>query len=89
MLGLALLLAPSAKAQKPEPKAGDSYASSKPSDPLGRESPYGTVTGFVRAAEKKDFERAARYLQIPRRQPSQRDQETARQLGFFHVQFTF
>ncbi len=33
-----------------------------PTDPLGRTSPYGCVIGFLRAAEAKDYERAAQYL---------------------------
>lgn len=33
-----------------------------PADPLGRTSPYGCVLGFLRAAEAKDYKRAAEYL---------------------------
>jgi MscS family membrane protein len=33
-----------------------------PPEPLGRLSPHGTVLGFLRAAEAKDYERAAQYL---------------------------
>jgi MscS family membrane protein len=33
-----------------------------PTDPLGRTSPYGCVIGFLRAAEAKDYEKAALYL---------------------------
>ena len=33
-----------------------------PTDPLGRISPHGTVIGFLKAAEAKDYERAAQYL---------------------------
>ena len=33
-----------------------------PVEPLGRLSPHGTVLGFLRAAEAKDYERAAQYL---------------------------
>ena len=31
-------------------------------DPLGRTSPYGSVLGFLRAAEAKDFDKANQYL---------------------------
>lgn len=31
-------------------------------DPLGRSTPYGTVTGFLRATKDKDYARAAKYL---------------------------
>jgi len=33
-----------------------------PVDPLGRTSPHGCVLGFLRAAEAKDYEKAAQYL---------------------------
>jgi MscS family membrane protein len=33
-----------------------------PVDPLGRTSPHGTVLGFLRAAEEKDFVKAAKFL---------------------------
>jgi MscS family membrane protein len=33
-----------------------------PIDPLGRTSPHGCVLGFLRAAEAKDYEKAAKYL---------------------------
>jgi MscS family membrane protein len=33
-------------------------------DPLGRETPSGTIFGFLRAAQLKDYKTAARYLQI-------------------------
>src|SRR5579885_3561148 len=34
----------------------------KPQDPLGRDTPYGTIIGFLRSADRKDFARAAEYL---------------------------
>jgi MscS family membrane protein len=37
----------------------------KSSDPLGRATPRGTLTGFMQAAQKGDDERAAEYLQLP------------------------
>ncbi len=49
-----------------------------PEDPLGRSTPYGTVTGFLSAAERGDFERASAYLDS--KQSPQRKQELARQL---------
>ncbi len=33
-----------------------------PVDPLGRISPHGTVLGFLKAAEAKDYQKAAQYL---------------------------
>jgi len=36
-----------------------------PSDPLGRDTPRGTVLGFLKASRKEDFETARRYLNAP------------------------
>jgi MscS family membrane protein len=59
-----LLLARPSALQLPAQKAAQSEAPAKPAeqDPLGRSSPYGTVTGFVRAAQVKDYARAVQYL---------------------------
>jgi len=55
-------------------------AQEKPAeDPLGRSTPYGTVVGFIAAAENESLERAAEYLNTAPR-PSER-RELARQLG--------
>ena len=51
-----------------------------PADPLGRETPYGTVTGFLKAADQGNYQLAASYFQLPRRKPSARDETTAREL---------
>jgi MscS family membrane protein len=51
-----------------------------PADPLKRETPYGAVTGFLKAAEQGNYDLAASYLQLPRRKPSVRDKITAREL---------
>ena len=37
-------------------------ATQAPEDPLGRTTPYGTVVAFLRAADRRDFARAAEYL---------------------------
>jgi MscS family membrane protein len=51
-----------------------------PVDPLGRSNPHDCVLGFLRAAETKDYERAAQYLD-GKRTPA-RAQELAIQLKF-------
>lgn len=38
--------------------------SSKPSDQLGRDTPYGTVYGFLQAAQSREYSIAAQYLQM-------------------------
>ncbi len=40
----------------------------KSSDPLGRATPRGTLTGFMQAAQRGDNDRAAEYLQLPRQE---------------------
>jgi MscS family membrane protein len=78
-----ILLTPPAFAQtltpKPAPEAAENKPAEKPlEDPLGRSTPYGTVQGFLNAAEKHDYERAAEYLDS--KQPSEQKQELARHL---------
>jgi MscS family membrane protein len=46
-----------------QPSAAPS-TSSKVSDQLGRDTPYGTVYGFLQAAESGDYSIAAQYLQM-------------------------
>jgi MscS family membrane protein len=43
-------------------------AAAKSTDPLGRDTPRGTLTGFMQAAQKGDNDRAAEYLQLPRQE---------------------
>ncbi|MBV8674373.1 MAG: mechanosensitive ion channel, partial [Acidobacteriaceae bacterium] len=45
---------------------------------MGRSSPYGCVVGFLRAAQKQDYARAAQYLDT--RKPEEQAEELARQL---------
>ncbi len=48
--------------------------SSKPADQLGRDTPYGTVYGFLQAAQSGDYSIAAQYLQMsPRMRQSEGD----------------
>jgi MscS family membrane protein len=48
-----------------------------PEDPLGRSTPYGTVIGFLQAANKGDYELASKYLEGKQ---SKRQAELARNL---------
>ena len=64
---------PSAK----DPQAAPS-AKSAEEDPLGRQSPGGCATGFLKAAGRGDFARAAEYLDV--RGTRAQAQELARQL---------
>jgi MscS family membrane protein len=49
-------------------------ASGKSSDQLGRDTPYGTVFGFLQAAQQGDYSIAAEYLQMsPARRQSEGD----------------
>jgi MscS family membrane protein len=49
-----------------------------PPDPLGRSSPHGCVVGFLLAAQKGDYARAAQFLDV--KKPPKEAEELARQL---------
>jgi len=49
-----------------------------PQDPFGRDTPHGTVVGFLKAAEQGDWERATQF--VDSKQPPAQKQELARQL---------
>jgi MscS family membrane protein len=51
-----------------------------PTDPLGRSTPHGCVLGFLRAAEAKDYSKAAEYLDGKR--PREQAGELAQQLKY-------
>jgi len=57
--------------QTPAPAATPSKT---PTDPLGRDTPYGTIFGFLQAAQSGDYSIAAQYLQM---NPSRRQTEGA------------
>jgi len=67
VVGLALCLPASAQSalgqllQSPAPVSTSSKASA---DPLGRDTPYGTVFGFLQAAQAGNYSIAAQYLQM-------------------------
>jgi MscS family membrane protein len=46
------------------PATAPASTSTKPSDPLGRETPYGTVFGFLQAADAGNYGISAQYLQL-------------------------
>ena len=51
-----------APASEPASQPAPPPPAPEPVDPLGRLSPHGCVLGFLRAAEAKDFDKAAQYL---------------------------
>jgi MscS family membrane protein len=68
-LALALTLSLPLSAQSPlsqilQPAAPTSTSPATPTDPLGRDTPYGTVFGFLQAAQAGNFSIAAQYLQM-------------------------
>ena len=65
-------------ASTPAPAATPAPPPAPPPDPLGRNTPHGTVLGFLRAAEAQDYVRAGEYLD-GKRSPEQAA-ELARQL---------
>ena len=91
ILGLFLLMAAAAPslglAQPALTPAGKEEAAPAtppvPSDPLGRETPEGFVTGLLKAMADQDYERAARYLDlsaVPEDGREKRGAELAREL---------
>ena len=44
---------------------GNGPANEAPSDPLGRNTPSGTLYGFLQAAQSGNYSTAAQYLQMP------------------------
>ncbi|MFZ0770433.1 MAG: mechanosensitive ion channel family protein [Candidatus Sulfotelmatobacter sp.] len=57
-----------------QPTAPASAPSKTPADPLGRDTPYGAVFGFLQQAEKGNYSIAAQYLQMsPVRRQSEGD----------------
>ena len=60
----ALLLAPWGHAYSGTTPAGAAPPDVSVQDPLGRDTPRGTVVGFIRAAQAQDFARAAEYLDV-------------------------
>ncbi len=75
-LGFAASLPLSAQSPLTQILQGSSAASTPPkaSDQLGRDTPYGTVYGFLQAAQSGDYSIAAQYLQMsPARRQSEGD----------------
>jgi MscS family membrane protein len=67
----------------PQPAPATQTAPAIPPDPLGRETPRGTLLGFIREAQEERYPRAVEYFQpLPsrRRHSEQDDEELAAQL---------
>jgi MscS family membrane protein len=64
------------------PAAATAPSAATPSDPLdlGRETPRGTVIGFVRAAQSENYDIAVQYFEVRRRASVEPEQELAQQL---------
>lgn len=61
------------------PAASDGVSGSKgPEDSLGRDTPRGTLEGFLRASGDRDFKQAAQYLDLRSVPEEQRDSEGPR-----------
>jgi MscS family membrane protein len=62
--------------------ASSSSSSAALADPLelGRETPRGTVIGFVRAAQSESYDVAVQYFEVGRRASVEREQELAKEL---------
>ncbi len=80
LFALCLLFSSQAFAQLPGMKTGSEPAAPADSDPYHRETPRGTVQGFVYAAQHGRFRRAAEFLEAPDAERATRGAEIARQL---------
>ena len=79
---LSLILVQPAEAQVPKTESQPNKVAVQnqpPEDPLGRDTPRGTVTGFLKAINQENFERAAEYLDSKLKPREQ--QELARKLS--------
>ncbi|HEV2103723.1 MAG TPA: mechanosensitive ion channel family protein [Candidatus Acidoferrum sp.] len=78
-------------ATTPQPAAAAPSASAIPPDPLGRETPRGSLVGFIKAAQEEHYVVAIEYFQPPpsrRRRSEQDDEELAAQLlSIFNQKF--
>ncbi len=78
VLALSLVGLPAAFVQRPLsqilPPSAPATAPATTSDQLGRDTPYGTVFGFLQAAQAGNYSIAAQYLQMsPARRQSEGD----------------
>jgi MscS family membrane protein len=67
LLLLTTFVAPSLPAQLPSALQQSAPAGAASDDPLGRSTPRGTVVGFIRAANRGNYEQAASYLDTKQR----------------------
>ncbi|HTB91747.1 MAG TPA: mechanosensitive ion channel family protein [Candidatus Sulfotelmatobacter sp.] len=97
LLGLLLAFSTAANPQipgltPPQPAPAAQTAPAMPPDPLGRETPRGTLVGFIKEAQEEKYAVATEYFQPPpnrRRHPEQDDEELAAQLlTIFNQKFT-
>jgi MscS family membrane protein len=80
VLASCLLFTAQAFAQLPGMKTSPEPAVQAESDPYRRETPRGTVQGFVYAAQHGRFRRAAEFLEVPDAERAARGAELAREL---------
>ena len=73
LLGLILLQRVEAQAPKAEPPPSTTAEKQRVEDPLGRSTPHGTVVGLITAAEQKNLDRAAEYLESGLKPPDRRE----------------
>lgn len=74
---------PGLAALQPAPAVAAKQEPSVPPDPLGRETPRGTLLGFIKAAQDERYTVSVQYFQPPtnrRRHSEQEDEEVAAQL---------
>lgn len=71
---------PTAKESAKAPAEGQATPGPTPSDSLGRDTPHGTVLGFLQAAQSGKYREASQYLRLSKRERAREGDEQARQL---------
>jgi MscS family membrane protein len=72
----------------PATPAAAPSAPAQETDPIGRSTPRGTVSGFIRAVNRNDFEAAARYMQLSDRQAARAEELTREFKGLLNCCFS-
>src|SRR5262249_51293250 len=71
---------PAAKESGKTQDAEQAEAHPAPSDPMGRDTPHGTVLGFLQAAQSGKYQEASQYLRLSKRERAPDGEDLARHL---------
>jgi MscS family membrane protein len=80
VLLLALLLASPAHAQEKDAARETASPTPAPGDALGRNTPHGTLVGFLHVAQNGRYDEASQYLQLSKKERAASGEQLAREL---------